>query len=235
MVAAVVSTGADDPPFVAEASGGTAEFAPQVRQVAAAEVPQLDPLEVVPDALVRVQLRRVAWELLQVQPLGPAVGQEVFDRLAAVDRRAIPDHQQLAGDLPQQVLQEADHVQALEGVVLDQQQQPAVRGEAADGRQVVVGQRYPQEWGLAARGVGADRSRQQVEAGLVYPDDGPPFPLGFFLRTGQRSVSQRSIAASSLWLARRTGFWALQPAARRSFASRTTRSFSRRFARQPST
>ena len=65
---------------MAEASGGQAELAPQVLEVPAAHVPQFDPLEVVPDTLVRVQLRRVAGELLQAEALGPALGQEGLDR-----------------------------------------------------------------------------------------------------------------------------------------------------------
>ena len=67
---------------------------------------------------------------------------------------------------------------------------------------------------MSARGVGPDGAGQQVEAGLVDPDDGPAFLVGPRFSAGQRSVRQASIAASFRWLARWIGFWTLQPAAR---------------------
>jgi hypothetical protein len=216
MVAALLGASPDDVPLVAEASRGPAEFLAQVPQVPAADVPQLDPLEVIPDALVRVQLRRVAGQLLQADALGPAPGQEVLDRLPAMDRRAVPDHQQLAGDVAEQVPEEADDVRALGGPLPDHHQQPPFGRDAAADRQVVAAQPQAQDRRLPARGVRADEPRQQVEAGFVYPDDGPAFLVSPFLSAGQRSACQAAIAASSRWLARRIGFWAVQPAARRS-------------------
>ena len=100
---------------MAESGGGEPEVAAEVREGLAAEVPQLDVLEVAPDALVRVQVRGVAGERLQADALGPAGGQEVLDRLAAMDRRAVPEDQELAGDVAEQVLEEADDVRALVG------------------------------------------------------------------------------------------------------------------------
>ena len=216
MVAALSDAALDDGPPVAEASGGEAEVAPQVWQVLAADVAQLDVLEVGPDALVRVQVRGVAGELLQADASGAALGQEVLDRLPAVDRGAIPEHQELAGDAAEQMLQEADDVRALVGALLDQHQQPTRRGAAADDGQVVAAQRQPADGRLPARGVGPDGTGQEVEAGFVDPDDGPSLLVGPLFRAGQRSVSQASIAASFRWLARVIGFWTLQPAARRS-------------------
>jgi hypothetical protein len=216
MVATLMGAGLDERALVAESGGCQAEVTAKMIEGLAANVPQLDVLEVMPDALVRVQVRGVAGERLQADALRSALSEEVLDRLAAMDRCAVPDDQELAGDVPQQVFEEADDVRALVGALLDEHQQPPRRGDAADDRQVVAAQRQTQDRRLPARGVGPDGPGQQVEAGLVDPDDGPPLLVRPFFRAGQRSVYHASIAASLRWLARRIGFWTLQPAARRS-------------------
>ena len=214
MVAALPDAALDDGPPVTKTSGGEAEVVSQVGEAQAADVAQLDVLEVAPDALVRVQIGGVAGELFQADALSSAAREEVLDRLAAMDGSTIPEHQELAGDVAEQVLEEADDVGALVGVLLHQHQQPSLRGDAADDRQVVAAQRQPEDGRVPARGVGPDGPGQQVEAGLIDPDDGPAFLVGPLFRAGQRSVRHASIAASFRWLARWTGFWTLQPAAR---------------------
>jgi hypothetical protein len=62
-------------------------------------VAQFDALEVVPDALVRIELGGVSGQLLEMQAARRAPAQEVLHGLAAVDRRPIPDDQQLAAHL----------------------------------------------------------------------------------------------------------------------------------------
>ena len=216
MVAALPNAALDDGPPVAKTSGGEPEVVPQVREIHAADVAQLDVLEVAPDALVRVQVRGVAGELLQADALGGALGQEVLDRLTAMDGGAIPEHQEFAGDVAEQVLEEADDVRALVGLLLHQHQQSSRRGNTADDRQVVAAQRQPEDGRLPARGVGPDRAREEGEARFVDPDDGSALLVAPLFRAGQRSVRQASIASSFRWLARWIGFWTLQPAARRS-------------------
>jgi hypothetical protein len=49
------------------------------------DILQLHSLQVVPDPLIRVQLRSVGWQLLQVDSLPGRAGQKSFDLLAAVD------------------------------------------------------------------------------------------------------------------------------------------------------
>ena len=201
--------------FVAQPCGGQAQFAPQVAQVYATHVAQFYPFQITPDAFVRVQFRGVARQLLQLQPLAGTVSQEGFDDLTAMNRRAVPDHQHLAGKMTQHVLQKTDHIRAAEGPLLDLKEQLSVHGDAADDRQMLPLQKYPQDRRPATRCIGTHHARQQREAGLVYPDDGPPFGLGLSLRAGHRSLYQAAMAASSRWVARRIGFWALQPMALR--------------------
>jgi len=188
----------------------------EMGEALAADVAQLDALEVVPDALVRVEVGSVAGELLEADAASTALGQEVLDRLAAMDRSAVPDDQELAGDVAQQMLEEAHDVRALVGMLLYVQEQAAVRGDAADDRQVVAAQGQTEDRRLPAWGVGPDRTREEIEARFVDPDDGPTLLVGPLFRAGQRSVRQASTAASFRWLARSIGFCTLQPAARRS-------------------
>jgi hypothetical protein len=215
MVTTLSQAALDNVPFVAKASGSEAKLASQVWEGVAADVAQFDVLEVGPDALVRVQIGSIAGQLLQAEAAGRAVGQKVLDGLAAMDRGAIPEHQELTGEMAEQMLEEADDVRALVGLLLNVHQQAAVRGDAADDRQVIAAQWQPEDRGLAAWGVGPDGPGEQVEAGLVDPDDGPPLLVGPLFSSGQRSVRHASIAASFRWLARWTGFWTLQPAARK--------------------
>lgn len=201
---------------MAETGSGEAEVTSELSEVLAADIAQLDALEVVPDALVRVQIWSVAGELFQADAAGTTLGQEVLDRLAAMDGSTIPDDQEFAGDVAEEMLEEADDVRALVRVLLDQHEQASLRRDAADDRQVVAAQREAEDGCLPAWGVGPDRAREEVEARFVDPDDGPAFLVGPLFRAGQRSVRQASIAASFRWLARSIGFCTLQPAARRS-------------------
>ena len=55
-------------------------------QVETAHIPQFDPFELLPEALTRVQLRRIGRQAFQAEALGGAIGQEFLDRVATVDR-----------------------------------------------------------------------------------------------------------------------------------------------------
>src|SRR3954453_11400731 len=98
-VPALRDAAAENVALVAEPLDGQAQFKPQLVQIGAAEVAQFDVLEIVPDALVRIQVRGVARQLLQLEARRGLLCQEVLDRPGAMDRRPIPDHEQLARNL----------------------------------------------------------------------------------------------------------------------------------------
>ena len=178
---------ADNVTLVAQALLGPAQFNAQLGQVGAAAVPQLDALEIVPDALICVQIRRVPRQPLQMQPLGRSSRQVVLDRLSLVDRRPIPDHQHLAVDLAQEHPQESDDPLRVEGGLLDLHHQASVECDATDGREMIMRQLDREHGRLAFGRPGAFRMRQQIEARLIYPDDGVSFLDCLFLMAGQRS------------------------------------------------
>ena len=212
----LVEAAADDGALVAEPSGGQPQDVAQVTQRGATPIPQLDPFQVVPDALIGIQIWRIARQDLELEARGPAGRQEVLHGLAVVDRGTIPDHQELARDMTQQMLQELHDLRTANRTLVDPQEQAVIQADAADDRQVVTGQRHPQDGRLAARSVGADHRWQQVEARLVYPDDRLAGTFGPFFRAGQRVAYQAAMAASSRWVARTRGFWGLQPIVRNS-------------------
>ena len=215
-IAALSDTAAEHVGLVAEPFDGEAQFDAELGQVSAAEVAAFDVLEIVPDAFVRVEVRGVVGQGLQLQPSCRPLGEEVLDRLGTMDGRAIPDHEEVALDVAQQMLEKADDLGAPESPLAHLQEDPPVVGEAAQHGQMIARAGHAQDRRLAPRRVGAHEPRQQVEGGLVYPDDRAPLALGFACRAGQRSANQAVIACSSRWVARRIGFWTLQPISRRS-------------------
>ena len=79
-------------------------------EIDAAQVAQLDPFELLPEALPRVQLWGMGRQAFRVQPLRRPIRQEGLDDMTAVDRRPIPDDDHAAGHLTQEVFQEGHHI-----------------------------------------------------------------------------------------------------------------------------
>src|SRR5260370_4448674 len=134
MVTVLRDASSQDVPFVAQTLLGATKRQPQIDEIGAAAVRQLDALEVVPNALGWVELGGVTGQLLQVQAPGRALAQEVLDWLPTMDRRAIPDHEQLAGDLAQHHARKAHHIRRVVGAALRLQKQPPLRRELAGWR-----------------------------------------------------------------------------------------------------
>src|ERR671918_758765 len=145
------------------------------------DILQLHSLQVIPDSLIRVQLRSVGRQLLQVDSLPGRAGQKSFDLMAAMDGVAIPDDQQLHRDVGGQVLEEAGRILAPEGTVLHSGVQPAMGGNATNHREMVPAEGCPEHRSPALGSIGLDHQGQQVAAALVYEDDGPAYLGGVVL------------------------------------------------------
>jgi hypothetical protein len=83
----------NDSRFASQALFGTNELLVQVIQVGAADIAQLDALEILPDALSRIEIGSIARQLLQVEPFGRSSFQKGFDLFAPMNGRTIPDRQ----------------------------------------------------------------------------------------------------------------------------------------------
>src|SRR5215213_3932129 len=103
-------------PLVPEPRHSAAQLLMQFREIITAQVAQLDLLEIAPNPFVGVQLRRIGRELLQTDPRRATGGEKVADRLGPVDRRPVPDHQQLPRNIAQEVPEEAHHSGPLKGL-----------------------------------------------------------------------------------------------------------------------
>jgi hypothetical protein len=112
MVAALRKARPQDVALMPQAFVAAPDRQAQGGQIRTAAIAQLDPLEVVPQPLSRIELWGVAGHLLQMPAFGGASGEEVLDRLAAMDRRPISNDEQRATDLAQQQAQEADNIRA---------------------------------------------------------------------------------------------------------------------------
>lgn len=174
--------------------------------ITAGHVLELNTLQVVPDALIWVELRRVSGQSLEMDSFSSTVGQKGFDHLAAMDRGAIPDNEQLAWDMLQQMLQEANDIWPFERAVLHHRVQLALWREGTDRGQVGIGEQVTQDRCLSNGCVGPYDHRQQIEARFVHEHQRVALCYGFFCSSGQRSSCQRRIASSSRCRARRIGF-----------------------------
>src|SRR5512143_1681286 len=123
---------------LSKATDREVELLMQFLEVPTPQVAHLHVLEVMPTTLVpRVQVGGVTRQGLQPD-LAPRLGHELVDFRPAVDRRAVPDHQEpLAGYAPQ-VQEELDDVQAVEGALPRQDIELAFRRHPAQDRQVIA-------------------------------------------------------------------------------------------------
>src|SRR5262245_57642498 len=116
------------------------------------------------DALGGVEVRRVARKLLEVEALCGSAAQEVLNRLATMNGRAIPDDEQLALDFTQQHAQEAHDILSVVRPLLSLQEEASFRRDAPDGGEMIMGERQGEDRRLPARRPGPHRHREQVEA-----------------------------------------------------------------------
>lgn len=179
-------------------------------------------LEMIPHALIGVQFRGVRRERLQVPPRG--AGEQLLHGFAAMDPAIVQQHDEMAGELAEQVAEEDRHFVALDAVFVQLAVEGAVAalradGDARDGRDAIVRIPVPHDRRLAHRAPGLPHRGDQEEARFVDEDEMGAQPRGVFLTRGHSSRRQRAMPASSRSTARRSGFWWLHPSWCRSLAT----------------
>src|SRR5918995_1816885 len=92
-----------------------------------------------------------------------------------MDRRAVPDNEQLAGDLVHEVLEKAHYVFSLEGPILLQHVELALKSYATHHREVITAEMLMEDGRLSHRSVGANHHRQKIEARLIAEHYGSAF------------------------------------------------------------
>ena len=137
-------------------------------------------LEIVPDALIGIQVGRIAGQARQPNAGGRTIGQELLDGLAAMDGCTIPDNQQLAADLLQQPLEKGDDAIAIEGGIPDGQIQLTCWCNGADHREMIAREFTAQHRRFTRRRPGCHHAGQQVERRFIDIEEGALLILGFF-------------------------------------------------------
>lgn len=127
---------------------------------------------------------------------------------------AIPDYQQSARQMTQQVREKVHHLRGADGLSV----KPKIKvppGDAGDGREHLPIEMILQHRGLSARRPSPYPMGSFAQPAFVDEDDGAPLAERFFLSRGQRTRFQYRIASSSRSSARPVGRWQLQPSWRR--------------------
>src|SRR5690242_20184990 len=156
---------------------GPTQLLLDVWRVKTTKVLELDALEQIPDAFLRIELRRIGRQLFEMNATGPSFAQRVFDHLTTVDGSPIPNHQQLPGNLAGQQLQKANHIGSFVRMILRLHEDPAFWSHAAHRPKMITGQLDLEHRCLANGGVRVDRHWKQIKRRLIYKDDGALFLL----------------------------------------------------------
>src|SRR5260370_22769091 len=119
---------------MSQAFFGPTQLPLDVWHVKTTNILEFDSLEQIPDAFLRIEFWSVGRQAYQMDAFGSALGQEIFDRLRAMNGGPIPDDEQFARDLALEQLQEAHHIGSLVGMVLGLHTDPSLRSDPTDGR-----------------------------------------------------------------------------------------------------
>src|SRR5665213_289851 len=185
----------------------------ELRQRAGTEVGQGVALEPSPQVFDGVEVRRVGRQQRHLDPALGAVELLAHDA-ALVLGSAVPDDQQLSLELCAQGFQELHDLRALDGAVVEPEQEVRAR-QARHGRDVLPVEVELHYWCLAFGRPSAHSRGSLRQARFVDEDDQSPLGGTFFLSAGQVFFFHASTADSSRSIARRSGFCELKPMAPR--------------------
>ena len=175
-------------------------------------------LQIAPDVLRRIQLRRIGRQELRAP--GLSLGYIVLDQTGPMGQEPVPyqDHRTL--DMSAEMLQEsADRVGVDIGLGMKTEEKldtvAAWRdGQGGDRRNFPIGVGpMPQERRLTPGSPSPPHQGHHQEAALVEKDKSGAYARGVFFTRGQSVLTQDRMASSSRSTARRCGFWGLQPSA----------------------
>lgn len=170
-------------------------------------------LEMRPKIFHRIELRGVSGQPLEPEP-AIAGGQERLDRLAAVNRSPVPDHQELAGDMTQEGLEELGGSHSVDAAFVDPEEK-LPESDSRDQREFSPVERLLQHRRAAAGSPRAHPVGARAQSAFVDEDDGALFAPRFFFSLGQPCLVHSAMAASFRSIARRVGCWQLRPISRK--------------------
>jgi len=193
------------------AAQGGGRFKAQFPGFGREQVADFMSFEMTPHILDRVEFRRISRKALQDDALSGG-GDVMLDQKTAMDRRAIPQDQNFAGDVPLQVPEKLNDLWAFDAALVDLKVKPPQR-QAANNRKAFPVERLVQHRSLPARRPSADSRRPGAQPAFIYENDGSSLLARFFFKAGHPTRCQRRMAFSSRSTARRSGLWQLKPLA----------------------
>jgi len=143
-------------------------------------------------------------------------GEKLLYQIASMRLAVIQQNDQVAGYLTQQMAEEEGHFFALNIVLIQmavQRTMKALRadGDAGDGGDTIVTISMMNNRSLSDWAPCLANGRNQEEARFVNKDKVGRQPCGVFFTRGQTDRFHSAIAVSLRSMARRSGFWWLQP------------------------
>jgi len=172
-------------------------------------------VQVGPELFDRIQFRGIGGQRFPMQP-APMACQGLSGNPAAMSWQPVPQQDHWAAAMTLEAVQEADDVPTADAAPM-QRQQPARTPAVGTGQQGSdPGQALPvkgfnQARRLPARCPGGADGGTLRETTFVHKTQPGLQPPGVFFTWGQRTRTQRAMAASSRSWARRAGRWRLQP------------------------
>lgn len=167
-----------------------------------------------PDTFVGVELRGVGGQSDKVEPSGSAA--ELLNEASAVRSATIPEDEDVATEMPEQVAQEVTGFQLADVVVVELEEKiqapaPGGDGDARDRRDPVAPIEVVHQRRLSHRSPGLGDGRGQEEPRFIGENEVGAQPGDVFFTRGQSSRKNLPMLFSSLSRARLLGFWWLQP------------------------
>lgn len=171
-------------------------------------------LEMVPNSLVRIQLRSMRREGQEMK--SPRAAQEFPHRFAPMGIAVIQKDDQVAADLTQKMAEERRHFFPLDVILIKMTVERApialmTDSNPGDGRDAVMAITMTDSRRPPDRAPGLPDRGNQQEARFVDENDMGRQPRGVFFTLGQTELFHSTMAASLRSTARRSGFWWLQP------------------------
>lgn len=139
-------------------------------------------------------------------------GDILLDQPTAMDGRAIPQDHEPARNVPLEVAEKLDDLEAFDAARVNLKVKTP-QGQPANDREALPVEGFLQHRSLPARSPSPHPGRTGAQSAFVNEDNGPPLLAGFFFKAGQTSFFQRAMASSSRSTARRSGRWQLKPLA----------------------
>jgi len=188
------------------------EMEPQLIDVVGAAIGQ-GVLGLGPDTLVRIEFRSVRWKRFEMQTAMASA--EGANGIAFVDAAVVPDHNDLAAKVPEQVTKELTDFRLRDvlGMKPEVQTQPlavGAYGHGGDDGNPMAQLMMAKNRGLTARSPSFPHGRDQQEPRFVNEDKVGTQPRSVFFIRGHWRRFHCSMASSSRSDARFSGFWYVQ-------------------------